>query len=195
MLWILQKLPVWLKSRLDPVELLIRIILGGIFIYSGIYKIKDPQSLEVVIRNYKILNDPFIALLAMTLPPLEIIIGACLLLKILFKGAVLISGSLLIVFIVSLCSLILRDLDIECGCLGLRTSLQMQIFIDSLLLLGTAYLFFSEYKIRLISLFKHWSIASSVLALRLFSEFLQTSLFEALTCPDNLEASREYSFS
>jgi len=148
-------LPVWLKSRLDPVELLIRIILGGIFIYSGIYKIKDPQSLEVVIRNYKILNDPFIALLAMTLPPLEIIIGACLLLKILFKGAVLISGSLLIVFIVSLCSLILRDLDIECGCLGLRTSLQMQIFIDSLLLLGAAYLFFSEYKIRLISLFKH----------------------------------------
>ena len=151
----MQKLPVWLKSRLDPVELLIRIILGGIFIYSGIYKINDPQSLEVVIRNYKILNDPFIALLAMALPPLEIIIGACLLLKMLFKGAILITGSLLIAFIVSLSSLILRGLDVECGCLGLRTSLQMQIFIDSLLLLGAAYLFCSAYKIRLFSLFKH----------------------------------------
>jgi len=116
---------------------------------------KDPQSLEVVIRNYKILNDPFIALLAMALPPLEIIIGACLLLKMLFKGAILITGSLLIAFIVSLSSLILRGLDVECGCLGLRTSLQMQIFIDSLLLLGAAYLFCSAYKIRLFSLFKH----------------------------------------
>jgi len=145
----LQKLPVWLKSRLDPIELLFRIILGGVFIYSGFYKIRDPQSLELVIRNYKILTDPFIAIVAMTLPPLEIILGACLLLKILFNGALTLCVTLLMAFIALLSSLILRNIDIECGCLGLRTTIQMQIFIDSLLLLSAIYLLYSLHRARL----------------------------------------------
>ena len=142
-------MPVWLKSRLDPIELFFRIILGGVFIYSGIYKIRDPQSLEIVIRNYKILTDPFIAIVAITLPPLELILGACLLLKFLFKGALTISVALLIAFITSLSSLIFRNIAIECGCLGLRTTIQMQIFIDLLLLLSAIYLLYALHKVRL----------------------------------------------
>ena len=142
-------MPVWLKTRLDPIELLFRIILGGIFIYSGFYKIIDPQSLELVIRNYKILNDPFISLAAITLPPLEIILGTCLLLKIFFNGAVLLCVGVLITFITALSSLIFRGIDIECGCLGLRTSIQMQIFIDTLLLLIAVYLLYAVHKLRL----------------------------------------------
>ncbi|HIG82807.1 MAG TPA: DoxX family membrane protein [Verrucomicrobia bacterium] len=147
-------MPVWLKSRLDPIDLLFRIILGGIFIYSGIYKISDPQGLELVIRNYKILTDPFIALAAITLPPFEIILGTCLLLKLFFKGAVLMCVGLLTAFIITLSSLIFRGIDIECGCLGLRTTIQMQIFIDSLLLLSALYLLYSVHRLRLRSLFR-----------------------------------------
>ena len=151
----LQKLPVWLKSRLDPIDLLIRIILGSIFVYSGIYKIKDPQTFEVVIRNYKILGDPLVAMTAMTLPPLEIIVGICLIIKLCFKGAVFTSAALLITFICSLASLILRDIDIECGCLGLKTTLQMQIFLDSVLLLSTFYLFYSANRKGPLYMVKH----------------------------------------
>ena len=65
----------WLENRVDPIELLFRIIVGGIFIYAGILKINDLQSFELSVRNYQILNDPWVALVAITLPPLEIIIG------------------------------------------------------------------------------------------------------------------------
>ncbi|RZO17822.1 MAG: DoxX family membrane protein [Verrucomicrobiaceae bacterium] len=150
----LQRLPVWLKSRLDPIELLFRIILGGVFIYSGIYKIRDPQALELVIRNYKILADPFIAISAMTLPPLEIILGTCLLFKILFKGAIALCVTILIAFITALSSLMLRGIDIECGCLGLRTTIQMQIFIDLFLLLCALYLLYTAHGMRLNVLFR-----------------------------------------
>ena len=147
-------MPVWLKSRLDPIELLFRIILGGVFIYSGIYKIRDPQALELVIRNYKIVADPFIAIGAMTLPPLEIILGTCLLFIFLFKGAIALFVTILYAFITALSSLMLRGIDIECGCLGLRTTIQMQIFIDLFLLLCALYLVYTAHGMRFNVLFR-----------------------------------------
>jgi hypothetical protein len=55
----------------------------------------------------------------------------------------------LMTFIALLSSLILRNIDIECGCLGLRTTIQMQIFIDSLLLLSAIYLLYTLHRTRL----------------------------------------------
>ena len=139
---------------MDPVELLIRLVLGSTFIYSGFYKIRDPQAFELVIRNYKILGDPLVALTAVTLPPLEIILGACLLLRVFFKGSVFLSLSLLIAFILSLTSLLIRGINIECGCLGLNTTIQMQIVLDLILALGAMYLFYSANKTVMLQLFK-----------------------------------------
>ena len=154
MLWLIHKLPVWLRSRLDPVELLVRLVLGGTFIFSGIYKIRDPQAFELIIRNYKILGDPFIALTAMTLPPLELIIGSCLLLRVIYKGAVFLSLLLLITFIASLASLIIRGIDIDCGCFGLNTTIQMQILLDLILGLGATYLFYFANRTSILRLLK-----------------------------------------
>ncbi|MEC8692096.1 MAG: MauE/DoxX family redox-associated membrane protein, partial [Verrucomicrobiota bacterium] len=71
----IKKLTVWLEKKVDPVELLFRLIIGGIFIYAGILKVIDISTFELSIRNYKILNDPWVAIVALTLPPLEIITG------------------------------------------------------------------------------------------------------------------------
>ena len=126
----IKKLPGWLENRVDPIELLFRIIVGGIFIYAGILKINDLQSFELSIRNYQILNDPWVALIAITLPPLEIIIGTAILIRFLYHGALFIASLTLIIFIASLVSLLARNIDINCGCLGLNTSVQIQILID-----------------------------------------------------------------
>ncbi|MEC7856601.1 MAG: MauE/DoxX family redox-associated membrane protein, partial [Verrucomicrobiota bacterium] len=83
----IKKLPVWLENKVDPVELLFRLIIGGIFIYAGILKVIDINTFELSIRNYKILNDPWVAIVALTLPPLEIITGTCIVFKFLYQGA------------------------------------------------------------------------------------------------------------
>ena len=98
----IKKLPGWLENRVDPIELLFRIIVGGIFIYAGILKINDLQSFELSIRNYQILNDPWVALIAITLPPLEIILGTAILIRFLYHGALFIASLTLIIFIASL---------------------------------------------------------------------------------------------
>ena len=136
----IKKLPGWLENHVDPIELLFRIIVGGIFIYAGILKINDLQSFELSIRNYQILNDPWVGILAMTLPPLEIILGISILIKFLYQGALLIACMTMSVFIASLLSLLARNIDINCGCLGLNTSVQIQIMIDILIVLMCIFL-------------------------------------------------------
>lgn len=130
----------WLENRVDPIELLFRIIVGGIFFYAGFLKINDLQSFELSIRNYQILNDPWVGILAMTLPPLEIILGISILIKFLYQGALLIACMTMSVFIASLISLLARNIDINCGCLGLNTSVQIQIMIDILIVLMCIFL-------------------------------------------------------
>ena len=136
----IKKLPVWLENRVDPIELLFRIIVGGIFFYAGFLKINDLQSFELSIRNYQILNDPWVGILAMTLPPLEMILGITILIKFLYQGALLIACMTMSVFIASLLSLLARNIDINCGCLGLNTSVQIQIMIDILIVLMCIFL-------------------------------------------------------
>ena len=140
MFWLIKKLPVWLENRVDPIELLFRIIVGGIFFYAGFLKINDLQSFELSIRNYQILNDPWVGILAMTLHPLEIILGISILIKFLYQGALLIACMTMSVFIASLLSLLARNIDINCGCLGLNTSVQIQIMIDILIVLMCIFL-------------------------------------------------------
>ena len=130
----------WLENRVDPIELLFRIIVGGIFFYAGFLKINDLQLFELSIRNYQILNDPWVGILAMTLPPLEIILGISILIKFLYQGALLIACMTMIVFIASLLSLLARNIDINCGCLGLNTSVHIQIMIDILIVLMCIFL-------------------------------------------------------
>ena len=136
----IKKLPVWLENRVDPIELLFRIIVGGIFFYAGFLKINDLQLFELSIRNYQILNDPWVGILAMTLPPLEIILGISILIKFLYQGALLIACMTMSVFIASLLSLLARNIDINCGCLGLNTSVHIQIMIDILIVLMCIFL-------------------------------------------------------
>ncbi len=130
----------WLENRVDPIELLFRIIVGGIFFYAGFLKINDLQSFELSIRNYQILNDPLVSILAITLPPLEIILGISILIKFLYQGALLIACMTMSLFIASLLSLLSRNIDINCGCLGLNTSVQIQIMIDILIVLMCIFL-------------------------------------------------------
>ena len=97
---------------------LFRIILGFIFIYSGIIKINDTPGFSNSVYNYKLLPDFLINFLAIILPWIELSTGLLLILGITIKENALIISTLLIIFIIAIIINLFRGLDIDCGCFG-----------------------------------------------------------------------------
>lgn len=99
-------------------ELVVRIILGGLFVYAGVRKVIDPIGFLEAIRSFRILQDPWAAWVAMGLPWLEIAAGLGLVCGKFYQGALLVINALLVVFLGGILSAWARGLDIDCGCFG-----------------------------------------------------------------------------
>ena len=124
------KIPRWLSSRLDPIELLFRIALGGLFVYASLPKLGNPLSFADKIRNFRIIDDPWVAWVAMGLPVLELLVGVCILLRILYPGALLVTIGMMLAFIPALASLLVRGIEEDCGCLSAKLTPDLQILVD-----------------------------------------------------------------
>jgi uncharacterized membrane protein YphA (DoxX/SURF4 family) len=127
-------LPRWLSSRLHPVELLLRLAVGGLFVYAALPKLADPLSFSDKVRNFRIIDDPWVAWAAMGLPVLELTVGLCVLLRVLYPGALTAIVAMLVAFIPALASLIVRGIEEDCGCLSAKLTPDLQILVDALLL-------------------------------------------------------------
>lgn len=96
--------------------ILVRFILGGIFIAAGIPKILDPASFAGVVYNYQLLPNALINIFAIALPWIEVVAGGFIILGIWMPGAVLLYNLLMLSFISALVFNTARGLDINCGC-------------------------------------------------------------------------------
>ena len=96
----------------------LRLGLGGIFIYAGTIKALDPAQFAIDIFNYR-LGPYFLAVLtALYLPWLEIFCGFAVVSRKLSQGGLWALMILTIIFILAIISAWLRGLDIHCGCFG-----------------------------------------------------------------------------
>jgi uncharacterized membrane protein YphA (DoxX/SURF4 family) len=95
-----------------------RISLGLIFLYAGIIKAQDVQSFADSIATFQILPNVSINLVALSLPPFEVIIGSMLLFGWQSRTAALSTTLLLAIFIIMLGQALIRGLNIDCGCFG-----------------------------------------------------------------------------
>lgn len=102
--------------------LISRLLLGGIFLYAGIIKVADPPGFALAIRNYQLVPDGMVNVIAMLLPWIEIVIGAGLILGAGTHGAALVSAFLLGAFALALAINLARGLDISCGCFSTAPS-------------------------------------------------------------------------
>ncbi|PLX85423.1 MAG: DoxX family protein [Desulfuromonas sp.] len=93
-----------------------RLLLGSTFVYAGLIKADDPVAFAGQVANYQLLPYAWNYLVAAILPWLELICGALLILNRWVRPATLILGLLNLVFMVALVSLIVRGIDIDCGC-------------------------------------------------------------------------------
>lgn len=120
-----------------------RFILGAVFIYAAIAKLRSPQEFADSIASYRIIPDPIVNLWAFGLPLFELICGVFLLTRYLCRIGLLSSMSLLIMFFAAILSAELRGLPISCGCFGSRSwldaSLWLSISRDGILLFGAIY--------------------------------------------------------
>lgn len=108
-----------MEKKLPIVWLLLRLALGGLFIWAGLVKVADAPAFTREIQHYDILPWPWLAAAAaLYLPWVEILCGLGLQWPRLRLGSLLILGGLMVVFLGAITSAWARGLDITCGCFG-----------------------------------------------------------------------------
>ena len=132
------------------VELLVRLILGGIFMYAGYQKAIAPGAFAQIIYGYDLFPHLAINLIAIILPYLEIVTGAALLSGIYPRSAAFLICGLLAAFMIALGINLLRGHQFDCGCFAVESfghgdSTSMQLARDAIyLILGLHIFFFSR---------------------------------------------------
>jgi len=96
--------------------ILLRIILGAIFIYASSEKILNPHQFAYAISNYKLLPLELINFFALFLPWLEAVVGIFLIFGLFEWVSLTIYNVLMIVFMAAIAISLARGLNIGCGC-------------------------------------------------------------------------------
>lgn len=101
-------------------ELVLRLALGGFFAWSGWVKVFQTglDQFTRAVGNYQLVNPPLDAMVAYTVPWVEMTVGACLIFGIWKRGALLVLAGLVGCFAFSIVQADLKNLDISCGCSG-----------------------------------------------------------------------------
>lgn len=99
-------------------NLLLRLSLGGFFIYAGVEKIINPANFAKSIANFRMLPHETVHLMAITLPWIEVLAGSLLVFRVWPRSNALAIAGMLVVFLIAIGSAMDRGLNIECGCTG-----------------------------------------------------------------------------
>ena len=111
--------------------LVLRVILGAIFIFAALPKIQDPPSFAHLVYNYKLLPLTMINMVALVLPWLELICGVFLIFGIWKQTVSSVVAGLLLIFILGLAINLAHGNAIQCGCFGnAATKTSTELFHD-----------------------------------------------------------------
>ncbi|MCG8600112.1 MAG: DoxX family membrane protein [Verrucomicrobiales bacterium] len=102
----------------NAVWTIVALVIGALFIWSGIAKLKDPISFADSVRNFRIVGDPVAPAVALFLPFVEIFAGVALMSIRFAKGGAFVITGLMVVFTLLIGISWFRGLDITCGCFG-----------------------------------------------------------------------------
>jgi len=97
-------------------EVLIRLGIGGMFIFASYFKIADPKGFAVLIAQYQFLPHNLVNLWALILPQFEFWFGLALIFTPFVKECTLAILAMFASFIIALVWALALDLGITCGC-------------------------------------------------------------------------------
>jgi uncharacterized membrane protein YphA (DoxX/SURF4 family) len=97
----------------------LRLGLGGLFLVTGVLKLRDPAAFATAVANYQLWPE-LAALLAATLPATEIVVGLALVAapRPWRRAAAVAVAVMMAVFTFAATSALHRHIDISCGCFG-----------------------------------------------------------------------------
>ncbi len=134
----------------STIAIIIRLILGFLFIYASLDKIIYPSKFAEVIYNYRLLPVELVNICAILVPWIEVFIGVMLLIGIWVDASAFMLSSITFVFTFLIISAIFRGLNIECGCFSLDAEGSLvswkRVIEDIFILIGGLYLVWFNWK-------------------------------------------------
>lgn len=120
---------------------LCRLCLAGVFVYSGIIKVRATLQFAVAIMGYKLVPEKFVLPLATYLPWIEILLGLLILSGFKIRYVSMGASALLLFFITILTITYFRGIEASCGCFGLGDPISPRtIARDGLFLIPAIFL-------------------------------------------------------
>lgn len=104
--------------RADVIGLLARLILGVVLIVAGALKVTSPAVSARAVRAFQILPYDFAGYVGYALPVVEILLGLLLVAGLLTRLSALVSGLLMLAFIIGISWAWVHGYSIDCGCFG-----------------------------------------------------------------------------
>jgi len=100
------------------VGLVLRLVLGAVWVLAALSKLADPAQSVRAVRAYALLPEAIVPAVGFGLPVLEAGIGVLLVAGIGTRVVAALSALLLAAFVVGIASAWARGLQIDCGCFG-----------------------------------------------------------------------------
>jgi len=131
--------------------LLLRLVIGGLFVFAGVLKLADPAAFAMAIDGYGMVSWSTAKLLSRALPILEVATGLGLILD--FKGALALIVAQLLVFMGVVGYAVHLGLDVDCGCFGPQSgvptegggNLRETLLRDGAMLVGCAVMYWQRW--------------------------------------------------
>jgi putative oxidoreductase len=123
----------WLKA--------VRLGLGLLFVLAGALKLAEPSAFAASVATFRFFPRGWTNLIAVTVPPIEILMGALVIVSPWQRVAAFGLSVFNLAFLILLTQAMLRGLSFECGCFGAWDPLASRPWLalprDVLLLLGS----------------------------------------------------------
>ena len=102
----------------------VRVYLGGVFLTACYHKLLDPRSFALDVATYQFLPLFSINLFALILPWVELLAGVMLVVGLRVRAAALLTGGMMLAFMVALGWALHLGLDMSCGCFASQAATQ-----------------------------------------------------------------------
>ena len=131
--------------------LLLRLYIGGIFVYASMHKISYPGEFAENIAGYQIVPFWAVNLMAVVMPWVELLCGLLLIVGIRVKSNIALIAGMLVLFIVAISIGLMRGAPIGCGCFhSVEDAMSWTTLLRDLIWLAMAvhvYLFDSAFQL------------------------------------------------
>ena len=123
-------------------NLVLRLFLGGLFVFASWHKVIEPSGFAMSVRGYKIIPFAYSNLFALVMSWSELIAGIMLILGIFTRKAAGAIAILLVMFIVAITLVVVRGMTVDCGCFSSEggSSASWLLIVRNVALLAASYL-------------------------------------------------------